>query len=132
MTQFEIGKKIYRHLSVTGEIVDRFRDLSCDHNPIHIDDKYAKKKGFTGRVVYGNILGLMISSLVGMDLGYPDVILISQNLNFKEPIYIGDTIELCATISNRSEAVRVIELDLEFRNSVGKKIATVKCQVKYL
>jgi acyl dehydratase len=125
-----IGKIFSTNLEITETLVNQFGLLSGDLNPLHTDNDYAKKKGFLGRVCYGNILGMLISTLVGMRLGFDEVMLISQKINFKQPIYIGDKIELKGEVLNKSESVKIIELGLSFWNENGQKIASGKCQVR--
>lgn len=127
---FSIGDKFFNKRTITSDLVAEFGRLSGDFNLLHIDSNYAKSQGFKGRVAYGNILGMMVSSLVGMHLGCHEVILLSQSLNFKNPFFIDDTIELCATVTNKSEAVKAVELSLTFINEFQIKIATGKCQIQ--
>lgn len=132
INHFAQGDKFYRYMNITPELINQFAHLSGDFNPLHVDESYAKKKGFAGKVVYGNVLGLLLSALIGMDLGYEQVMLFSQRFDFKQPMYLEDKIELCATISNKSISVRIIEFSLDFTNEKGIKVATGKCQVRCL
>jgi len=117
---------------ITEELLKKFGDISGDYNPLHVNEAYAKKRGFKDRVAYGNILGLLVSQLIGMHLWSEDVMLISQKINFKKPVYSGDVIELKGKIALKSPAVNVIELSLSFSNDTGEIVATGKCQVRCL
>jgi len=128
---FSKGQKFTRSLVITSELLEQYGKLSGDFNPLHIDDQYAMEKGFKSRVAYGNIYGMLLSTLVGMDLGHPQVMLLSQKFDFKKPAYVGDTIKLTATVAATSVSVRVIELNLEFCNVSGDAVASGKCQVRY-
>jgi 3-hydroxybutyryl-CoA dehydratase len=114
---------------ISEELLEKFGDLSGDYNPLHVDEAYAKKRGFKNRVAYGNILGMLVSRLVGMQLWSLDVMLISEKINFRKPIYPGDIIELTGTVIMKSAAVRIIELSLSFSNDSGEIVASGKCQV---
>ena len=115
---------------ITEELLNKFGDLAGDYNPLHINETYAKKRGFKDRVAYGNILGLLVSQLVGMHLWSEDVMLISQKISFKKPVYPGNVIELTAKIALKSAAVNIIELSLSFSNEAGDIVASGKCQVR--
>ena len=115
---------------ITEELLKKFGDLSGDYNPLHVNETYAKKRGFKDRVAYGNILGLLVSQLVGMHLWSDDVMLISQKINFKKPVYPGDIIELTGKITLKSAAVNIIELSLSFSSDAGDIVASGKCQVR--
>lgn len=132
LNSFSKGQKFTRSLVITSELMEQYGKLSGDFNPLHIDDQYAREKGFKNRVTYGNIYGMLLSTLVGMDLGHPEVMLLSERFDFKKPAYVGDTIKLTATVAATSISVRVIELNLEFCNANGEAIASGKCQVRCL
>ena len=122
---------IYRHsLLVTPDLMKQFMCASGDENPIHLDSKYAAAHGFRNVVVYGNILGLMVSHLVGMKLPTKEVILLSESLEFRNPSYVGDEIQLQAVVANVHEALQTIEMRLTFLSLSGDKVCTGKCLVK--
>ena len=100
---------------VTPEVYYSFQRCSNDFNPLHTDKMYAEEKGFTGKVMYGNILNAFISHFVGMLLPSRDVIIQSQDINFHRPVYLNDEIQLEARIEQVSEAVNVIIYKLKFR-----------------
>ena len=132
LSGFRQGDKFFRSIHITPELIDQFARLSGDLNPLHVDENYAKEKGFEGKVVYGNVLGFLLSALIGMNLGYEQVMLLSQKFDYKHPMYLNETIELCATVSSISTSVRVLEFSLEFTNNKKTKVATGKCQVRCL
>ena len=115
---------------ITEELLKKFGEISGDYNPLHVNETFAKKRGFKDRVAYGNILGLLVSQLVGMHLWSQDVMLISQKINFKKPVYPGDVIELTGKIALKSAAVNIIELSLSFSSDAGDIVASGKCQVR--
>ena len=124
------GDKFAVNLTISEELVKQFGVLSGDFNPLHTDDDYARSRGFAGKVCYGNILGMLISRMVGMGLGSREVMLVSEKIDFKHPVYVGDVIELRGKVTQKSEAVRIIELDLSFWNGMEVKVASGKCQVR--
>jgi len=130
LDKFEVGQKFYRKLVVTADVLEQFGRLSGDVNPLHVDDEYARSRDFKGKVAYGNILGMMLSAFVGMDIGLNEVMLLSERIDFKKPVYVGDDIELCGTVLNKSAAVRVVEFGIQFQNSSGETVASGKCQVR--
>ena len=98
-----------------------FQRCSNDYNPLHTDEAFAKRKGFEGRVMYGNIINAFISHFVGMLLPYREVMILSQGINFHKPVYLNDEILLEAGIDNVSEAVNIINYKLKFRRVGGGK-----------
>lgn len=72
--------------------VRTFADVSGDHNPIHIDDAYAKTTIFGGRIAHGMLTASMISAVLGSVFPGPGWIYIEQNLKFKAPVPIGSEV----------------------------------------
>ncbi|MBR4644066.1 MAG: MaoC family dehydratase N-terminal domain-containing protein [Bacteroidaceae bacterium] len=100
---------------VTPEVYQAFQLCSQDLNPLHIDETYAKEKGFKGCVMYGNILNAFISHFIGMCLPTSNLMIQSQDISFHRPVYLNDTIQLEAGIDTVSEAVNIINYKLKFR-----------------
>ncbi|OGA42914.1 MAG: hypothetical protein A3G24_19490 [Betaproteobacteria bacterium RIFCSPLOWO2_12_FULL_62_13] len=129
---FKLGD-VFRHtLTVTPELMHRFQSVSGDSNPIHLDDRYAAARGFRGIVVYGNLLGAMVSHLVGMKLPTHEVIILSESLEFRKPSYVGEEIRLEATVARVHEAVMAVSLRLAFFSPAGEKVCTGQCVIKCL
>ena len=126
-----IGDEFERQLVVSDSLMDDFSKISGDFNPLHTNEKFAKKKGFSGRIAYGTILNLMVSSILGMDLNDDNVMLLSQRIEYKKPIFIGDTITATGTISAISVAVKVVEFKFQFKNQnkalVAKGNSSLQC-----
>ena len=130
--KLKFGQEYFRNIEITETLLMQFGDLAKDYNPIHVNKNYAKSKGFKGKVSYGNILGLMISSLVGENLRDYEVMLISQSINYNNPFYLEDRITLKGIIKEYNEVFKVTKIKLQFSNTVGDICATGNCMVKYL
>ena len=63
--------------------------VSGDHNPVHLDEDYARRTVFRGRVAHGMLLGAHISAVLGENLPGPGAIYLSQTLQFEHPVRIG-------------------------------------------
>lgn len=132
IADFSEGTQYSRSQTVTEAVMESFASLSGDRHPLHTNTAFARSRGFADRVAYGNLLGLMISALVGMDLDCENALLISQRVTYRSPVIIGDTVTLHARIDSISEAVGVLELILQFRTQNRVEIASGRCQVKIL
>lgn len=117
MTIQELAAKsanITNTYQVTPEVYAAFQTVSGDFNPLHTNRDFATRKGFEGKVMYGNILNAFISHFVGMLLPSQDVMILSQDINFHKPVYLNDEITLKASIDDVSEAVGFISYKLLF------------------
>lgn len=95
---FAVGQKCTYTQLVDDKLVHGFADLTGDHNPIHENDEFAKKTKFGQRIAHGGILFGIISKVLGMDMPGVGTVYLSQLVNFKAPVFIGDTVTLEATI----------------------------------
>ena len=116
---------------VTPEVYYSFQRMSGDFNPLHTDRAFAERKGFANPVMYGNILNGFISHFVGMMLPSRDVMIQTQDIQFRKPVFLGDEVILKSQIETVSECVEVINYRLKFYVQ-GGVIATGHVQVGLL
>ena len=69
-----------------------FAEASGDRNPIHLDDNYAATTQFGKRIAHGLLVAGLISAVLGTQLPGPGCVYLSQTLQFRSPVFIGDTI----------------------------------------
>ena len=72
----------------------RFSDASGDRNPIHLSEHFAAKTPFGTRIAHGLYTASLISAVLGTRLPGPGAVYISQTLNFRAPVKIGDTVDV--------------------------------------
>ena len=86
--------RVSKKFLITEQIVEDFAKVSQDFNPIHMDDEYAKKSKFKGRIVHGMLLGGYISNIIANDYPGEGSIYLNQTMSFLNPCYIGDEVEV--------------------------------------
>jgi len=128
---FKVGETFETSLLMSAEAIKRFCDISADTNAVHCDAVYARKHGFREPIVYGNLLGALISNLVGMHLPSSEVIILRESIDFRNPAYRGDVVKLRAMVASIHEAVSSVQMKLEFTTENGQ-IATGSCVIKCL
>ena len=69
-----------------------FAEITGDRNPIHLSEHFAAKTPFGGRIAHGLYTASLISAVIGTRLPGPGAIYMSQTLNFKAPVKIGDVV----------------------------------------
>jgi len=97
--EFGVGRKHDFSELVDDKLVRGFADVTGDHNPIHVDDDFAKKTKFGQRIAHGGILFGIISKVLAMEMPGPGTVYLSQVINFRAPVFINDTVTLEATIT---------------------------------
>ncbi len=100
---------------VTPDVYYSFQRCSNDFNPLHTDAAFAAKKGFNQVVVYGNVLNAFVSHFVGMLLPTRDVMILSQNISFRKPVFVNDDLQLDAKMEKYSEDTGLLTYALKFR-----------------
>jgi len=121
-----------RTFVVTEALHEEFVRLFEDRNPLHVDDGYANAKGFRAKVMHGNILGGFLSYFIGECLPTRDVIIHSQEIEYKHPVYLNDVLNFQAKVEGVHESVRSVEFNFLFRNMEGKIVAKGKIQIGLL
>lgn len=106
---------------VTKNVYDAFQQCSGDLNPLHVDEEFAKKKGFRSCVMYGNILNAFVSYYVGMALPDKNVMIQAQDINYRKPVFLNDHIQIVSAVDDVSEAVNVIIYKLKFYRMIDEK-----------
>src|SRR6202049_4665770 len=76
-----------------------FAQLTGDRNPIHLSEHFAARTSFGRRIAHGLYTASLISALLGTRLPGPGAIYISQTLNFRAPVKIGDTVEVTVVVA---------------------------------
>jgi 3-hydroxybutyryl-CoA dehydratase len=130
MTGFaEIGQKFTKRFNVSTGVYDGFIKLFLDKNPLHTDAAFARDKGFRDRVMHGNILNGFLSFFIGECLPVKNVIIHSQEIQYKNPVYLEDVLDLEAEVADIFESVKTVEFKFVFRNSSAKIVAKGKIQI---
>jgi len=96
--------------TITEEDILSFAEVSGDHNPVHLDENYAKQTIFKGRIAHGMLSASFISTVLAKELPGPGTIYLSQKLEFKRPVRIGDTITTNVEIINKQDDKKKITL----------------------
>jgi 3-hydroxybutyryl-CoA dehydratase len=129
---FKIEDTFEEKFIVSNEIYNGFINLFNDKNPLHIDDGFAIENGFVGKVMHGNILNGFISFFIGECLSTKNVIIHSQEIQFKNAVYLNDELHFKAIIIGVYESVNAIEFKYNFKNANAKVVAKGKIQIGLL
>lgn len=130
--EFKLNEKFKHQFAVTQAIYENFQMCSNDFNPLHTDEKFARSKGFSEKVMYGNILNVFLSYFIGECLPTKDVIIHSQDILFKNPVFMNEKLDFEACVSGVYEAVNAIEFKYKFIKPDGKTAAKGLIQIGIL
>lgn len=90
--ELRIGETQQFAKTISESDVYQYAGITGDLNPAHINEEYASNTFFKTRIAHGMLTAGFISAIIGTRLPGPGTIYIGQNLSFKAPVRIGDTI----------------------------------------
>lgn len=127
----EIGQSASETITITEEMVREFARLSGDFNPIHLDETYAAKTRFKKRIAHGMLTASFLSRVAGTKLPGAGSIYLNQNMKFKAPAYIGDTITAEIKVLNMRADKPILSLSTIVRNQNGDVLMDGEALVYY-
>jgi 3-hydroxybutyryl-CoA dehydratase len=81
-------------------VVEAFAEITGDVNPVHLDEAYAKTTSFGGRIAHGMLAAAYISAAIGTKLPGPGAAFLTQDLRFRRPVRIGDSVTTRVTVKS--------------------------------
>ena len=110
--ELPVGLETIVSWTANTDDVNAFINLSGDKNPLHIDEQYAIQNGFESTVVHGFLICAKISGLIGMLLPGRRCLLVSEELEFPNPLYVNDQVEICAQIKEKHCDLKLVRLKI--------------------
>tara|TARA_B100001996_G_scaffold30062_1_gene22893 strand:+ start:226 stop:669 length:444 start_codon:yes stop_codon:yes gene_type:complete len=107
----EMGMTRYIRKIITDRDIEQFAEISTDHNPVHLDDDYARDTIFEGRIAHGMLTAGLISAVIGEQLPGHGTIYMSQNLKFLAPVRPGDLVHAEVKVVDMVIDKRRVKLD---------------------
>jgi acyl dehydratase len=108
-----VGMVAEKHVTITEERIQKFAEASDDFNPVHMDEAFASKTAYRGRIAHGLLSASFGSALVGTILPGAGAIYLAQTLAFHRPVRIGDVVVSRVTIAAIDEVSARVTLRCE-------------------
>ena len=118
-----VGQTAEFSRQLTEELVELFAAVSGDLNPVHLDAEFAASTPFGERIGHGAWVSSVISAAIAMQLPGPGAIYRSQQIRFKEPVKMGDTVTVLLEVTEKKDRMRLLMLDCKVTNQHGKLVA---------
>lgn len=121
-----IGERASAVKTFYKEDADKFALLTGDNNRLHTDREFSERQWFGRPVVHGVLTASLLSTVMGTKMPGNGTILMSENLEFVNPVYFGDTVEAVVTFVSCRETklFYVGEFYGECRNQRGETVVT--------
>lgn len=109
--ELQLGMEATFARAVTEADIIAFADVTGDKNPVHLDADYAARTMFKERISHGMLTASYISAVFGTELPGPGCIYISQTLNFRGPVRIGDRVVAKVKVAELIPAKKRVRFD---------------------
>lgn len=128
---FEVGVTASFDTDITENMMKKFLDVCDDTNPMHMDDTYALKYGYSSRLVYGMLTASFYSKLAGCYLPGKFCILKSVESFFERPVYIGDTLTVTGRVKEKDERFKQATVKARIKNQHGETVSKANILVGF-
>ena len=128
-SELPLGLSARFDAGISDESMRLFGQISGDVSPIHVDESFARQRGFPGRVAFGLLTSSFYSTLVGVYLPGRWALLHGLDVELKAPAFVGDRLTIAGEIVHRTEAYRRLEIKASIVNDAGKVISKAKIRV---
>ncbi len=78
--------------SLTQDQINRYAEVSGDHNPVHLDAEFASQSTFGRIVVHGMLVLAFISEMLTKEFGKDWLDSGRLKVRFRSPVYPGDRV----------------------------------------
>lgn len=122
----QLGDKASMTKTVTEFDVYTFAGVTGDFNPVHVNAEFAKNTMFKERIAHGMLSAGFISAVIGTSLPGANSIYIGQELSFKAPVKIGDTVTATVEVIEKIETKHRVILQTTVTNQDGTVVVDGK------
>ncbi len=117
---------------ITFEMMDSFRAISGDINPLHNDKTFANEYGFNDRVVFGMLTSSFLSTLAGVYLPGEKSLIHEVDVKFKKPVFVGDVLTVKGEVSEINTDFRVFTMKVTMINQKDEKVLRGSMRIGFL
>ena len=115
--EIEVGLTERFEAAVTEEMMDAFRSITGDENPLHRDSAYAREKGYPATVCFGMLSASFLSTLAGVYLPGKYSLIQSVEVKFSKPVFPGEVLEFTGKVTEKNDTFRFIKVKAEARSA---------------
>ena len=128
--QLQIGDAAEFSKTVTETDIAMFAAISGDFNPVHVDAVYAAGTPFGARVAHGPLTLALCAAILGMRLPGLGTVAVSNHIDYRRPVYIGDTITARVEVAHLDKERNRATMAITWTNQDGTLVAEGEAVVK--
>lgn len=120
--ELTVGQSACLTRTLTQQDIELFAAVSGDVNPAHMNAQFAEHGFFHGVIGHGMWTGALISTVLGTVMPGPGTIYLGQDMRFKNPVRIGDTITVRVTVASKRADKHIVVMDCVCTNAKGEVV----------
>ncbi|MFN0147931.1 MAG: MaoC family dehydratase [Dehalococcoidia bacterium] len=120
--QIQIGQSASFSKTLTETDIYLFAGITGDLNPAHVNAVAAADGMFKQRIAHGMLTASFISTVLAMQLPGPGTIYVSQEAQFRAPVFIGDTVTATAEAVEKMDERKWVKFRTQVKNQDGKLV----------
>jgi len=128
----KVKDKFISNYKISNEIYYGFIEIFRDSNKMHIHSATAKKYGFSEKIMHGNILNGFLSNFIGEKLPIKNIIIVDQNIKYKLPLYLDESLIFKAEVIHISKSIGVFEFKFIFLSEENQVKANGSFKIRIL
>ena len=117
--------------TITQEQIRRYADAAGDHNPVHIDEAFARESAFGGTIAHGMLVLALVSESLAATFGQTWGEASRLKVRFRAPARPGDTLTAGGSVRAiyEEEGTTFALCDIECRNERGDVLISGEARV---
>ena len=127
--ELKVGARDSLTRTLTEQDLLLFAKVSGDTNPVHLDREYAATTQFEGRIAHGMWTASLISCALATKLPGPGGVYLGQELKFKYPVKLGDTVTVELEVLEINERRKRATVSTNVVNQDGKTVVKGKAEI---
>lgn len=111
----------------------KFANLTGDLNPIHVNERCARRTQFKGRIAHGMLVASLFPRLFRMCVSDErPFICLSLTIDFIKPIRINSRLLIKGVVSKKIDALKVLLFEISVLNEKGETLIESQAKVRVL
>lgn len=126
-SEVAVGQTYRQSVLVTEAHLSLGATLIGDFNPLHVDEAFARRSRYGGRILHGVITSAIIGAPAGMVFAGTAIGYLEHNCRFLGPVRIGDTLATVWTVTALEDKPKhgggVVRMHADCLNQRGDRVA---------
>jgi len=120
--ELQVGDSASFTKTISEADIYLFAGMTGDMNPAHVDAVSAAEGMFKQRIAHGMLTASFISTVIAMKLPGPGTIYAGQDLQFRAPVFIGDTVTAIVECTEKLDERKWAKFKTTVTNQDGKAV----------